>query len=63
MGISCINTDLVTDPGIWSLDNLGSTLIALIHDSECFEWDGDATNATQQELQLYLVHQQHHVIC
>jgi len=28
------------------LDNLGSTLIALIHNGECFEWDGDATNAT-----------------
>ena len=28
------------------MDNLGSTLIALIHNGECFEWDGDATNAT-----------------
>ena len=36
----------VTEPGLWSLDNLGTTLIALIHNGECFEWDGDASNAT-----------------
>ena len=45
-GSAAANTDSVTDPGLWSLDNLGSTLIALIHNGECFEWDGDATNAT-----------------
>ena len=28
------------------MDNLGTTLIALIHNGECFEWDADATNAT-----------------
>ena len=45
-GSAAANTDQVTDPGLWSLDNLGSTLIALIHNGECFQWDGDATNAT-----------------
>ena len=45
-GSAAANTDQVIDPGLWSLDNLGSTLIALIHNGECFEWDGDATNAT-----------------
>jgi len=45
-GSAAANTDQVTDPGLWSLDNLGSTLIALIHNGECFEWDGDAANAT-----------------
>ena len=45
-GSAAANTDSVTDPGLWSLDNLGSTLIALIHNGECFEWDGDAANAT-----------------
>ena len=45
-GSPAANTDKVTDPGLWSLDNLGTTLIALIHNGECFEWDGDATNAT-----------------
>ena len=28
------------------MDNLGSTLIALIHNGECFEWNGDAATAT-----------------
>ena len=45
-GSPAANTDQVTDPGLWSLDNLGTTLIALIHNGECFKWDGDATNAT-----------------
>ena len=45
-GSPAANTDSVTDPGLWSLDNLGTTLIALIHNGECFEWDGDASNAT-----------------
>ena len=45
-GSAAANTDKVTDPGLWSLDNLGSSLIALIHNGECFEWDGDAANAT-----------------
>ena len=45
-GSPAANTDSVIDPGLWSLDNLGSTLIALIHNGECFKWDADATNAT-----------------
>ena len=45
-GSAAANTDQVIDPGLWALDNLGSTLIALIHNGECFQWDGDATNAT-----------------
>jgi len=45
-GSPAANTDSVTDPGLWSLDNLGTTLIALIHNGECFEWDADAANAT-----------------
>ena len=45
-GSPAANTDSVTDPGLWSLDNLGTTLIALIHNGECFKWDGDAANAT-----------------
>jgi len=45
-GSPAANTDAVTDPGQWSLDNLGQTLIALIVNGACFEWDADATNAT-----------------
>ena len=44
-GSAAANTDKVTDPGLWSLDNLGSKLIALIHNSAVFEWDSDAANA------------------
>ena len=39
-------TDKVAEPGLWSLDNLGATLIALIFNGAVFEWDSDATNAT-----------------
>ena len=45
-GQAASTTDKVAEPGLWSLDNLGSTLIALIFNGECFEWDADATNAT-----------------
>jgi hypothetical protein len=44
-GSPAANTDSVTDPGLWALDNLGSRLIALIVGGPCFEWDADATNA------------------
>ena len=55
--------DLVLEPGMWSLDNFGDKAICLIHDSAVFEWNSAATNATLQEQQLYLVHQQHQDIC
>jgi hypothetical protein len=45
-GQAAATTDKVAEPGLWSLDNLGSTLIALIFNGACFEWDSDATNAT-----------------
>jgi len=45
-GQSSANTDTVAEPGMWALDNLGSTLIALIFNGECFEWNADAANAT-----------------
>ena len=38
-------TDKVAEPGLWSLDNLGSTLIALICNGAVFEWDADSANA------------------
>ena len=30
---------------MWSLDNLGDTLIALIFNGECFQWDSNLANA------------------
>jgi hypothetical protein len=45
-GEASTSTDSVADPGQWSLDNLGQTLVALIVNGPCFEWDSNATNAT-----------------
>jgi len=38
--------DIVTAPGLWSLDNFGNKLIATINGGETFEWDSDPTGAT-----------------
>ena len=38
--------DYVIEPGMWSLDNYGTTLIALIVGGSCFEWDSSAAAAT-----------------
>ena len=38
--------DIVTAPGVWSLDNFGNKLIATIADGATFEWDSNATDAT-----------------
>jgi len=38
--------DIVTAPGVWSLDNYGNKLIATITDGATFEWDSDADSAT-----------------
>ena len=46
-GQAAATTDSVAEPGLWSLDNLGSTLIALIFNGECFKWDSDLNNATE----------------
>jgi hypothetical protein len=37
--------DIVTAPGLWSLDNFGNKLIATIAGAETFEWDSDPTTA------------------
>ena len=37
--------DIVTAPGLWSLDNLGNKLIATINGGESFEWDSNPTVA------------------
>ena len=38
--------DIVTAPGMWSLDNFGNKLIATISDGSTFEWDSNAAGAT-----------------
>jgi hypothetical protein len=45
-GSAAANTDKVTDPGLWSIDNLGDNVIALIHNSAVFEWNAAAPNST-----------------
>ena len=45
-GQASSTTDKVAEPGLWSLDNLGSTLLALIFNGAVFEWDSDLSNAT-----------------
>ena len=44
-GQAASTTDKVAEPGMWSLDNLGDTLIALIFNGECFQWDSNLANA------------------
>jgi len=44
-GQASTSTDKVGEPGMWALDNLGSTLIALIFNGECFQWDSENSNA------------------
>jgi len=41
------STEEVTlEPGLWVLDNYGTTLIALIYNGKCFQWDSTISNAT-----------------
>ena len=38
--------DVTLEPGLWVLDNYGTTLMALIYNSKCFSWDSTAANPT-----------------
>jgi len=42
---TAVSGDVVTAPGIWSLDNFGNKLIATITGGESFEWDSNPTAA------------------
>jgi len=37
-------SDVILDPGLWSLDNFGQILIATIRDGRTFTWDAGASN-------------------
>ena len=39
--------DVVTAPGLWSLDNFGNKLIATINGGESFEWDSNGSVSTR----------------
>jgi hypothetical protein len=43
---SAASGDIVTDPGLWSLDNFGNKVVATIFNGETFTWDSNADNAT-----------------
>ena len=38
--------DIITAPGLWSLDNFGNKLIATTNGGESFEWNSNPTGAT-----------------
>jgi len=38
--------DIITAPGVWTLDNFGNKLIATIVDGSSFEWNANAAGAT-----------------
>ena len=42
---TAVSGDVITSPGIWSLDNFGNKLIATITGGESFEWDSNPTAA------------------
>ena len=44
--------DIITDPGLWTLDNFGNKLLASIFNGETFEWDANASNATNTRATL-----------
>ena len=47
-GEGSTSTQVVLDPGSWSLDNFGQQLIATIKDGKTFVWDAGAANPLEQ---------------
>jgi len=43
-GTERTTSNVVLDPGLWSLDNFGQILIATIHNGETFTWDAGAAS-------------------
>jgi hypothetical protein len=41
-GTASATSDVILDPGLWSLDNFGQILIATIHNGETFTWNAGA---------------------
>ena len=44
-GTESATSDVILDPGIWSLDNFGQILIATIHNGKTFTWNAGAVGA------------------
>jgi hypothetical protein len=43
-GTERTTSDVILDPGIWSLDNFGEILIATIHNGKTYTWNAGASN-------------------
>jgi hypothetical protein len=43
-GTERATSNVVLDPGLWSLDNFGQILIATIHNGKTFTWDAGAAS-------------------
>jgi hypothetical protein len=43
-GTESATSDVILDPGIWSLDNFGQILIATIHNGKTFTWNAGAAS-------------------
>jgi hypothetical protein len=43
-GTERTTSNVILDPGLWSLDNFGQILIATIHNGKTFTWDAGASN-------------------
>ena len=43
-GTARATSDVILDPGNWSLDNFGQVLVATIFDGKTFTWNAGASN-------------------
>jgi hypothetical protein len=51
-GTESATSDVILDPGIWSLDNFGQILIATIHNGKTFTWNAGAASPRAQRAVL-----------
>jgi hypothetical protein len=51
-GTESATSDVILDPGLWSLDNFGQILIATIHNGETFTWNAGAASPRAQRAVL-----------
>jgi hypothetical protein len=51
-GTESATSDVILDPGFWSLDNFGQILIATIHNGKTFTWNAGAASPRAQRAAL-----------
>jgi hypothetical protein len=51
-GTESATSDVILDPGLWSLDNFGQILIATIHNGKTFTWNAGAVSPRAQRATL-----------